>query len=309
MENRDMNLFDFILLCCKALCRLFKNIGVLFLQTVRLCLQYFWVFVACVALGVLGGWLLTKPFVTMFKGNATIVYAEGMREVVKEGIIDFLTLSKDQKMEYGMTEDVIDAFEGLFIYNVIDCNADSVVDYVDRKHSVALSDTLNLVVRDRVHLEVELFGSMNFKPFEIALTNYFNSQPYLVEADRRWKKIQQERLDYFTKEVARLDSFMTYDYFVKPQNLGVEWESHIISERAQELYYADLLIVLKNKNYLEMQKMSTPGVINFQTPFVVYAMPFIWKYAIGLVVGVVLGLLMSLAIKYRAVIVSYLKEK
>ena len=192
---------------------------------------------------------------------------------------------------------------------MIDCNADSVVDYVDRKHSVALSDTLNLVARDRVHLEVELFGSMNFKPFEIALTNYFNSQPYLVEADRRWKKIQQERLDYFTKEVARLDSFMTYDYFVKPQNLGVEWESHIISERAQELYYADLLIVLKNKNYLEMQKMSTPGVINFQTPFVVYAMPFIWKYAIGLVVGVVLGLLMSLAIKYREVIVAYLKEK
>ena len=304
-----MNLFDFILLCCKALGRLFKNIGVLILQSVRLGLQYFWVFAPCVVLGVLGGWLWTKPFATTFKGNATIVYAEGMREVVKEGVIDFLTLSEKQKLEYGLTEDAFDAFEGLFMYNVIDCNADSVVDFVDRKHSVNIGDTMNVVVRDRMHLEVEMFGNRDFKPFEVALTNFFNSQSYLVEADRRCKKIQQERLDYFTKEVARLDSFMTYDYFVRPRYLGAEWGNHIISEREQELYYQDLIVVLKNKNYLEMQKMATPGIINFQTPFVVYAMPLIWKYVIGFVVGVVLGLLASLAVKYRAVIVAYLKEK
>jgi hypothetical protein len=77
----------------------------------------------------------------------------------------------------------------------------------------------------------------------------------------------------------------------------------------QDLYYDAVIAVMKHKNYLEMQKMSTPNILNFQTPFVVYAMPLIYKYAIGFVVGVVMGLLVSLAIKYREVIVAYLKEK
>ncbi len=304
-----MNLFDFILLCCKALGRLFKNIGVLILQSVRLGLQYFWVFAPCVVLGVLGGWLWTKPFATTFNGNATIMYAEGMRDVVREGIINFITLSDALKKEYGLNDEHIDAFNGLLMYDVIDCNADSVPDYVDKNRNVDLNDTVNVVMRDRVHLVLKLKGMNDFKPFEDALTKFFNAQPYLVEADNRCKKIQQERLNYFTKEVARLDSFMTYDYFMKPRYLGAEWGNHIISEREQELYYQDMIIVLKKKNFLEMQNMSTPDIINFQTPFIAYVMPLIYKYFIGLVGGVVLGLLASLAVKYRTVIVAYLKEK
>ena len=309
MENKDMNLFDFILLCCRAIVRMFKLVVGWILAIIRLGLQYFWIVIPVTILGVVGGWLWTTHKFTTYKGNATVMYAEGMREVVNEGIIDFLGLTKDEKIAFGLTEDVLDDLKGFYIYNVIDCNADSVVDYIDRERTVGLHDTLNVVVRDRVHLEVEMFGNRDFKPFEVALTNFFNSQNYLVEADKRCKVIQQERLDYFTKEVARLDSFMTYDYFLKPRYLGAEWGNHIISEREQELYYQDLIIVLKNKNYLEMQKMSTPNIINFQTPFVVYVMPPIFKYLIGLVVGGVMGLLLALVVKYWGVIVAYMKEK
>ena len=309
MENRDMNLFDFILLCCKAIGRFFKSLVGLGLQALRLCFQYIWIFVTCVILGVVGGWLWTKPFATMFKGNATVMYAEGMREVVREGIIDFLMLSKEEKMNYGLTEEAFGSLEAFYIYNVIDCNADSVADYVDRDGNVNLADTLNLVMRDRVHLEVEMLGNRDFKPFEIALTNYFNSQSYLVAAYERCKVIQQERLDYFTKEVARLDSFSTYDYFVRPRSVIVEEQDGLILGSKQNLYYDAVMAVMKHKNYLEMQKMSTPNVLNFQTPFVVYAMPLVHKYAIGFVVGVLMGLLLSLAYKYRAVIVAYMKEK
>jgi Na+/H+-translocating membrane pyrophosphatase len=67
--------------------------------------------------------------------------------------------------------------------------------------------------------------------------------------------------------------------------------------------------VMKHKNYLEMQKMATPEVINFQTPFVVYALPRGYKLVAGLLLGGILGLLAALAVKYRGVIVAYLKEK
>lgn len=309
MENRDMSLFDFILLCFKALSKLVKNVAVLFLGLVRLGLQYFWVVFLFAALGLAGGWLWSKKFATTYKGHATIVYAEGMREVVQEGIIDFLMLPRAEKIEYGLSEELLDAFSRLDFYNVIDCNADSVVDYIDEDRRVSLSDTIDLVMRDRIHLVLKVKGMDDLTSFEVALKNFFNSQEYLVEADRRCKKIQQERLDYFTKEVARLDSFMTYDYFVRPRYLGVERGSLIISEREQELYYQDLIIVLKNKNYLDMQNMLTPEILNFQTPFVPYFLPPVYKYAIGLLVGGILGMIVVLMIRYREIIVAFLKEK
>jgi hypothetical protein len=168
---------------------------------------------------------------------------------------------------------------------------------------------MNIVMHDRTHLVLRLNGSDDFKPFERAFVKFFNEQDYIVAADKRCKAIQRERLAYFTKEVARLDSFSTYDYFVRPRYLGVEKGNYIISEREQELYYEDMMIVLKNKNYVENQLLATPDIINFQTPFIPYSMPLVFKYLIGLVCGGVLGLLLALAVKYWAVVVAYLKEK
>ena len=309
MENRDMNLFDFILFCCRSFVKMMKWLGVWSLRSVRLGLQYFWIVVPCVVLGVLGGWLWTKQFMTKFEGKATIMYAEGMREVVSGGIIDFMNMPLSEKMEYGLSEDWLDALGRVDIYNVIDCNADSIADFVDRGNDVDLGDTLNVVMRDRVQLSVQLFGRRDFELLESALTKFFSEQEYAVEADKRCKLILKDRLAYLTREVARLDSFSTYDYFVKPRYLGVEKGNYIISERKQELYYDDLLAVLKNRDYVENQVLATPNVINFQTPFVLHAMPPVFKYFIGLVCGGVLGLLLALAVKYWAVVVAYLKEK
>lgn len=309
MEHKDMNLFDFVLYCCKVIVQFCKSVGLFVLQTIRLGLQYFWIIVPCVALGVLGGWLWTKQSLTMFNGKATIVYVDGMREVVHEGVIDFLTLPMSDKMEYGLTEDWLNALDRVDIYNVIDCNADSIPDYVDVDRNISLSDTINVVMRDRVHISIKLLGRKDFELFENALIKFFNSQDYLINSHNRYKLMQKERLDYFVKELARLDSFSTYDYFLKPRFLGVEKGNGIISERKQELYYEDLMYVLKNKNYVENQVLSTPNIINFQTPFIAYSMPSLFKYLISVVCGGVLGFLLALLIKYWGVVVAYMKEK
>lgn len=304
-----MNLFDFVLVCCKGLVRLFKNIGCFLLKTIRLGLQYFWIVFVCASLGLFLGWLSGRPFATVYNGNATITYAEGMRDVVQEGIVDFLNLPEEKKIEYGLTQEVWDAFYRLNVYNVVDCNADTVADFIDRNRKIDLADTMNVVMRDRIHLEVKLFGKADFKPYEEALNNFFNSQDYLVEAHERCKMIQEERLAYFTKEVARLDSFSTYDYFIRPRSLVMEEKKGFIIGSKQNLYYDAVIVVLDHKSHLLKQKMETPNVINFQTPFVVYAMPPVYKYALGLFFGGVVGLLIALALKYKAEILAYLKEK
>lgn len=304
-----MNLFDFILLCCRAIGRFFKKIGVLLLQAIRLSVQYCWVVIPFAILGIVGGWFWIKPQLTTYEGGVTIIYAEGMRDIVQDGLFDFLNLPNEQKLEYGLTEEAVEGFRKISIYNIVDCNVDSIADFIDWDREINYTDTLNFVVRDRVHLEIEMFGCNNFKAFEVALFNFFNSQNYLVEANKYCKDIQKQKLDYCTKEVARLDSFSTYDYFLRPRFLGAEWGNHLISEREQNLYYQDLLIMLKKKNYMEMQVLSTPNVINFQTPFVVKAMPPMYKYLIGLCLGLLVGILVALGVKHRKVVVAYLKEK
>lgn len=305
-----MNLFDFLVLCYKAFGRFFRKIGVWLLQMVRLGLQYLWIVLPCAVLGVLGGWMWTKVEFTEYKGYATVFFADGMRSVVEDGLIEFMTLPKDVKMEkYGLTEKLLNKVGRLSFYNIIDCNADSVPDFIDEDRDIAYGDTLNVIMTDRVRVELEMKGSYDFGPFQRAFVQYFKDQNYLVTADKYYKQIQQERLEYFTKEVARLDSFSTYDYFLRPRYLGAEWGNHIISERDQELYYQDLMVVLKNKNYIEAQVLRTPDILNFQTPFVPRSLPLMIKYFIGLVLGGVFGLLIALLVKYRAVVFAYLKEK
>ena len=309
MENKDMNLFDFVLLCCKAVVRIIKCIIAWILQTIRLGLQYIWIVLPVTIVGVVGGWIWSKPYATVFKGNATIVYAEGMRDVVNEGLFDFLNLSNATKCEHGLSLEGISAFDKMYVYNVIDSKTDSVVDYVDRDRSVSFGDTIDAIMRDRVHLEIRMLGNSDFKQYEIAMKNFFNSQDYLVKAYDRCKEIQNQRLAYFTKEVERLDSLSSYDYFVGPRYVSFDTEDKVTVAKRQDVYYDALIEVMKHKNYLEMQQMSTPEVINFQTPFVVYALPRGYQLGIGLGCGGVLGLLLALMVKYWAVIVAYLKEK
>ena len=310
MENRDMNLFDFILFCCKSLWAVVKKLGVITLQFVRFCLHYCWVIIPFAILGVVCGWLWAKPFATMYRGEATIVYADGMRDVVHKGITDFFNLPDKVKSDLGIHPDLLDRFYRVELYNVIDCNNDSIVDFIDRSGRVAMSDTTNWIMRDRTHVVIKLMGSGECEPFKIALSRFFSSLEYTTKAHEHCKKIQQERLDYYTRELARLDSFSTYAYFERPVVSSFE----LVNTRdyqgvGSNLYYNDMEEVLKNKNYVEMQVLSTPDVINFQTPFILYAKPPMSKYKIGLMCGVVLGLAMALFLKYRREVFAYLKEK
>lgn len=310
MENKEMNLFDFILLCCKGLVTLLKKLGVFALSTMRFGLRYSWIIVPFVGLGLLGGWLWTKPFATKYKGNATIMYVEGMRDVVNEGLMEFFSSSWKTKKQYGLSDDVLKAFDRAMFYNVIDCKTDSVADYVDRDRRISLADTVNAVMRDRICVEIELNGEQDFDQFEAALKKYFASQEYLTRADEYCRKIRDERLAYLDKEVARLDSFSTHDYFVRNDVANFE----IVTSRynmstGKALHYKDVLSVLKHKQYLENQKYFTPEVINFQTPFIVHSLSHLRKYFYGGLAGIVLGFGLALLIRYWAAIVAYMKEK
>ncbi|MFI3297246.1 MAG: hypothetical protein R3Y59_06420 [bacterium] len=310
MDNREMSFFDFIRYCCRAFVRLMKNIGIFSLHALRLGVQYFWVVVLFAALGVIAGWIWAKPFATTYKGESTILFTDGMRSNVRSGISLFLSSPENVKKErYGLSDEAFESFKGLELFNVVDANFDSLPDYVDYKHKVALSDTVQVVLTNRVHMRVEMKGKAEFSNFQQALVNCFESQPSIVQADSVAKAIQRGRLDFLKYETARLDSFTNHEYFQKPIMLGHDWGSVFLAEQSKDLRYEDAIALNDKLVYHQWHIDRTPNILNFETPFVVIAFPPIYKYMVGFIVGLVVGLLVALLLKNREAVVLYFKEK
>lgn len=312
-ENKDkeMNLFDFIVLCFKALGSLIKKLCVWIAQLFRLAIQYYYVMIICLVLGLFGAWVWNKPFATHYTGSVTIRFPEGMKHAVEQGLFKFLTMDGTEKHDvYGLDYEVMGAVKKMRLYNVIDAKNDSIADYVDRDRNIAENDTMDVVMNDRIHLTLTMLGNKDFAAYEVALKRFFNTDSVLVSNYKRFKERQISRLNYFTHEAARVDSFSTYDYFEKPRYFSAEtWGNHLITERKIELYYNDLMLLENNKVFLEEQYAATPEAINFQAPFIITYMPPAWKYCIGIFVGGVLGLIVACIVKYRKKIKEYLKEK
>lgn len=313
MENteKDMNLFDFMRLCWNATGRGLKRFALFLLQTLRLGLQYFWVVVICVVLSGIFGWLWTKPFATKFTGDATVLFTRGMRPSVEDALKLFISSDYDLKIQkYGVPDSILSKTKRINIYNVIDAKHDSVADFVDLNYGIQMNDTMDVVMMDRLHIRIVMKGEKDFSSFQTGIARFVNDQPSVVRADEYCKAKELYKLNYIEREVARLDSFSTHDYFRRPRALGQErWGSMFITERDQELYYEDILIMLDKKDYVENHIAVTPEIVNFQSEFIVSCMPPIFKYAISLFLGLVLGLLVALLIKYRVVVIAYFREK
>lgn len=310
-KDKEMNLFDFIVLCCRGLCTLFKKICLWIARLFRLAVRYYWVMIICLISGVFMAWLWNRPSMTRYDGGVTIRFPDGMKHSVEQGFFRFLTMDADIKHDvYGLDYETMGAIKKMRLYNVIDAKHDSVADYVDRERKVAVNDTMDVVMTDRIYVAFTMLGNKDFSSLEKSLKKFFNTEELLVANYKRFKDKQVAMLDYFTREVARVDSFSTYDYFEKPRYFSTErFGNHLITERQVELHYSDLCYLENQLAYMKEQYDATPEVINFQTPIIVTKMLPVIKYCIGVFFGALLGLIVSCILKNRVRIFAFLKEK
>lgn len=309
-DDRDVSLFGFIVLCWRACGRGLKNLGIFILKSFRLAVQYYWIMIIAVALGIGAAAWWSRTEVSTYRGDATIIFTEGMRAPVIDGINLFITRLYADGERYGISERQKKAFKKLKYKNVIDAKRDSVPDFVDMYEKISYSDTVDVVMMDRLHLILKLKGEPDFSVYQNAISAFIRDNKAIAAADRYYKTIADARLDYLNREVVRLDSFMIYDYFIKPRHLKVEhWGARVVTEREQKLYHGALLSVISNRDFVKTQIQRTPDVINFQTDFIVTVLPKPWKYVIGIAVGCIIGLLVALLVKYWKRVTAYMKEK
>ena len=313
-ERREMNLFEFIRLICRSIVNFFKAIGVFLLQTTRLAYHYWWIVLICGAVGFGLSFWLGQDHKVKYEGEATVFFSPYLRSQVKDGLnLYVMQLGSGYAPERipPMTYEAASKFRKIESFNVIDCKNDSIPDYVDYGKSFKLmADTFNVVMPDRMVIRIKAKGMKEFSIFKESLQNFYANRPEYIIANEQRKVIEGKKLAMLEKEVARLDSFSTYDYLEKPAQLSLEMSrTMLISERKQEIYTPYLLGAMNKYNYIANQVAMTPEVINFQSDFVVIRTPEVWIWIFGTCAGIIIGLLIALALKYKQEIKTYMSEK
>ncbi len=313
MENqeREINLFDFIIICWRAVKRFFRGMGVVLLRMFRLSVQYIWITLLCVALGGVCGYIWTRSFATLYKGECTVTFAEDMRPRIKDGFVQMVNMMPSVLVsEYGFPAEAMDNFKKLEFYNVIDMKPDSVADFADYGGDVAPTDTMNMVMPDRLRLRIYARGATDFNSLREPMQRFFHTLPMMERADSMCKEVDKSRLAVYERELARMDSLLHYDYFekTKQQTLTKDWYV-IVTEKERVPLHGYVFQLMRQRDYKKMQIESNKDIINFEGGFVVNALNPKWKLFIGVVAGYVLSVLVALVVKYRRGIVEYMRKR
>lgn len=307
-EYGNMNLFDFIRLCYKVLCRFFRWLFMVFLYTIRLCFNYWYVMLICFAFGVSAAYFWSQPRFSRFTGKATVVFPEGMKVTVEEGMKVFLSANYETKEKLGVCPEILRGLKVFDMYNNIDARNDNTVDYIDTKRSVNHTDSIEYISSDRFTISAKVLGYSDFSSLQNALSKFFESQEIYTQPAENWRNHVRERIIFLNAEIEHMQNTeprleMAYNVPMIPFD-----NSHIMpsmplttEERLQSL--------IRERQHCETQLQATPNVINFQTPFYTETMQRRDKFIIGAVFGIVLGILVSLMVKYWKNIKSFLFSK
>jgi hypothetical protein len=151
-------------------------------------------------------------------------------------------------------------------------------------------------VGQRFKIQLRLKELIDARPYQDAILNYLNNNPYLKQLKEGQKAIFAEKLEFITREQQRLDS------------LKVFYNNNLGSARMPATFYnnelnpADIYVQSNNLanqkesilSWLHNQAVPVMLVDGFKTPRPSEVLAFRYLLAIGLACGMVLGLIVCL---------------
>lgn len=306
-EKREVSLVDLMLMCGRGIKRGFVGLWQLFLKSLRLSIVYFWIVIPVFALVVVAGWFLTTKERTEYRAEGIITFAEENRLFITEEIAALNALRNNSPAEFeakfGLQGKQLDYFMEFRTYPVIDYLNDSVPDAAVTKNAGSfLADSVNRVVQNMLQVRIYMKGTTDYTPYMNGLVSYLNTHPNLRRIDSLSRIRVDERIEFCETELDRLARFSEYDYFgggERKMNLKTSWGGDLRLESSRKnLYYEDMQVLIKEKNYLEVQQARRDSTVaNTLSPYMkVSDFPRMWKLAIFAIIGAII----AVAVAFKA---------
>lgn len=210
-----MNFIDLCMACGRAIGRAWKACCNLLAHMLRLTYRYGWVVLTLVVLAVAAALYYTRKENIIYCANAVaIINGPSLQQFKQayEPLRSGKSIPEDAAILPFVKERTATAFE---TYPVIDCLDDGVADMIDFKRKIKATDTVNVVMQDRLCLQFRIKERdlAALPQIEQAMMTYLNGNEAMQQAYETYYRNMKEVVDFNHSQEQKLDSLTTHYYF------------------------------------------------------------------------------------------------
>ena len=322
MEHKETSLFDLIYAACKACGRGINRIICLLSRMIRLSWRKAYIVLPLLILGLAAGIYWTRPENRKYKVEAVLILNGPTEFDVAQALmpIEFAVdanMSETQNLQnlLQLEPEIARVTTRFEHFPVIDFRHDSVPDMIDYKRSHKRSDTLDIVMDNRIAVRFRTKNINSVPTVQQNLLQYLNSQPQ-IQAAYEAKKADIERFAEFCRvQTEVLDSFIVEFYFNQgtgSQNKVRPWSPGlVVGSREVQAMHNDMFELLERRKQVthELSLMTAPVVLdsNFALNPEPVRNPHIWRI-LFMLAGWIAGTILAWLIEDRKNILAWLRS-
>ena len=322
-NSKEMNLIELLNLLGKWIkkvtARLIRFVGFL----LQLAFKHWVVSAIVLLLSVVAGQYLARPSVRRYEAgamamlygceNTTVreVYRQLQNSLIPKESTTFSSMTLATVL--GIPDSVAKNIVKLESYNVIDYLDDNTPDLVDFENNHSLNDTMNLIMRNHIFIQVQTLKPTQIRIFQDALLDYFNNNTMLNSEFESSKSGIENTVLLCDTEIRRLDSLANLSYFKDSDNkISLENNNLIVGEQKKQLFYEDVLRLQDIRNLYNKKLVLFKKPIDFPAGLIVNPVPKNGRIKYGvysIFIGSLLALIMVYLIDNLKKIINYLINK
>ena len=322
MEHKETSLFDLIYAACKACGRGINRIICLLSRMIRLSWRKAYIVLPLLILGLAAGIYWTRPENRKYKVEAVLILNGPTEFDVAQALmpIEFAVdanMSETQNLQnlLQLEPEIARVTTRFEHFPVIDFRHDSVPDMIDYKRSHKRSDTLDIVMDNRIAVRFRTKNINSVPTVQQNLLQYLNSQPQ-IQAAYEAKKADIERFAEFCRvQTEVLDSFIVEFYFNQgtgSQNKVRPWSPGlVVGSREVQAMHNDMFELMERRKQVthELSLMTAPVVLdsNFALNPEPVRNPHIWRI-LFMLAGWIAGVVLAWLIEDRKNILEWLRS-
>lgn len=321
MENKELNLFDICVMAWRTCKRACANCGHLLAATIRLSYRWWWIVLIMLTLAAAATLYYTRFTNRWYKAEAVLLLNGPSAELTKQSIerlnraVPFSEVQNNVQL-LGFTPEQARRIKHIETFDVIDCLADSVPDYIDWKGKATQMDTMIIHMPNRVAVRLRIKEPDLLPTFENALLAYLNNQPqFQATYTALHNDLERESLFCHT-QMEKLDSLTTSFYFEQgtgAQNQARFWTSGIlVGSREIRLFLDEIQAHLQHMKRVdnELAMATAPVVVLDHFSFNPHAVNGrIKTAAVAFMFAWLLACLIAAGLENRKQIITWLKQK
>lgn len=210
-----MNFFDLCVACGRAIGRGGKACGRVLARMTRLTYRYWWVVLPIMLLALAASLYYTRRQNTINYANAVAMVNVGSLQQFEQAFAPLRSgklLPKESAMRKYIRTKKITRFETC---HVIDCMNDGTADNIDFKHKIKATDTVNVIMQDRICIRFRIKDrDLDLLPeVEKALMDYLNANEALQQSYGIYLANLREAAEFNHTQATKLDSLTSHYYF------------------------------------------------------------------------------------------------